>query len=91
MAMTIAFPSPADAAAAPDEIVSSPDGEPSGGALLISGTLVWSDPDLGWVATWRFRQDGKRYQWQVKGVNFDEAFRVAIRGTAQILSGNGAP
>lgn len=91
MAMNVVFSSPADAATVPDDIVSSRDGGPSGAALPISGTLVWSDPDLGWVATWRFRQDDKRYQWQVRGVNFDEAFRVAIRGAAQILSGNGAP
>jgi len=27
----------------------------------------------------------------VRGVSFDEAFRVAMRGAAQILSGNGQP
>jgi hypothetical protein len=90
MAMSVVFSSPAHAAIVPDDIVSSSDGGPSGAALPILGTLVWSDPNLGWVATWRFRQNGKRYQWQVKGVSFDEAFRVAIRGAAQILSGNGA-
>ncbi|TIT43144.1 MAG: DUF2066 domain-containing protein, partial [Mesorhizobium sp.] len=35
--------------------------------------------------------DGKTYSWQVRGVSFDEAFRVAMRGAAQILSGNGQP
>ena len=29
--------------------------------------------------------------WQVRGVSFDEAFRVAMRGAAQVLSGNGQP
>jgi uncharacterized protein len=61
------------------------------GALPLSGTLVWSDADLGWVATWRLNHDGETHQWVVRGVNFDEAFRVAVRGAAQILSGNGAP
>ena len=35
--------------------------------------------------------DGKTYRWQVRGVSFDEAFRVAMGGAAQILSGNGQP
>ncbi|TIW55589.1 MAG: DUF2066 domain-containing protein, partial [Mesorhizobium sp.] len=34
---------------------------------------------------------GKTYRWQVRGVSFDEAFRVAMRGAAQVLSGNGQP
>ncbi|WP_312858689.1 DUF2066 domain-containing protein [Rhizobium sp. G21] len=91
MAMSVVFSSPADADTVPDDIVSSRDREAPGASLPISGTLVWSDSDLGWVATWRFRHDGRRYQWQVKGVNFDEAFRVAIRGAVQILSSNGVP
>ncbi len=35
--------------------------------------------------------EGKSYDWQVRGVSFDEAFRVAMRGAAQVLSGNGQP
>jgi uncharacterized protein len=61
------------------------------GVVQLSGTLRWSDADLGWVATWRITYDRKDFEWVVRGVNFDEAFRVAIRGAAQILSGNGAP
>ena len=63
----------------------------SGGDVPLSGRLRWSDPDLGWVATWHLDFEGHRYDWTVRGVNFDEAFRVALRGSTQILSGNGAP
>lgn len=63
----------------------------TGSDMPLIGHLRWSDPDLGWVADWRFAAAGKTYAWTVRGVNFDEAFRVALRGAAQILSGNGAP
>ena len=76
LAMAVAFPGTADE---------------DGSAVPLSGTLHWSDPDLGWVARWRLTHGGKDYEWTVRGVNFDEAFRVAMRGAAQILSGNGAP
>jgi hypothetical protein len=62
-----------------------------GGDLALAGSIVWSDEDLGWVADWRLAPAGETLHWQVRGVSFDEAFRVAMRGTAQILSGNGAP
>lgn len=64
----------------------------SGGALALTGTLDWSDADHGWIGHWTLDDGhGQRHQWQVRGVNFDEAFRNAVRGAAQILSGNGAP
>ena len=62
-----------------------------GGDLALAGSIVWSDEDLGWVADWRLAPAGETLHWQVRGVSFDEAFRVAMRGAAQILSGNGAP
>ncbi|MER9022027.1 DUF2066 domain-containing protein [Mesorhizobium sp. M0815] len=62
-----------------------------GNQELLAGSLVWSDKELGWIADWRLAMAGKTYKWQVRGVNFDEAFRVAMRGAAQILSGNGQP
>ncbi|TSE02466.1 DUF2066 domain-containing protein [Mesorhizobium intechi] len=62
-----------------------------GGRPLLHGHISWSDKDLGWVVQWRLAIDGKIYSWRVRGVSFDEAFRAAIRGTAQILSGNGQP
>lgn len=63
----------------------------SGGDLALSGTLDWSDADRGWVATWYLVHEDQTETWTVRGVNFDEAFRVALRGSMQILSGNGAP
>ncbi|MBZ9771269.1 DUF2066 domain-containing protein [Mesorhizobium sp. CO1-1-8] len=63
----------------------------AGADHALSGSLVWSDKELGWIADWRLAMAGKTYIWQVRGVSFDEAFRVAIRGAAQILSGNGQP
>ncbi|RUT80782.1 DUF2066 domain-containing protein [Mesorhizobium sp. M7A.T.Ca.TU.009.01.3.2] len=63
----------------------------TGADQALSGSLVWSDKELGWIADWRLAAAGKTYIWQVRGVGFDEAFRVAIRGAAQILSGNGQP
>ena len=63
----------------------------AGSARALAGSLVWSDKELGWIADWRLAEGGKTYRWQVRGVSFDEAFRVAVRGAAQILSGNGQP
>jgi hypothetical protein len=57
----------------------------------VFGHLRWSDKDLGWVATWQFQTRSSAIRWTARGVNFDEAFRVAVRGVAQILSGNGNP
>jgi len=57
----------------------------------LSGSLVWSDEALGWVAKWRFDFEGRTYRWEIRGVSFDAAFRNALRGAAQVLSGNGAP
>jgi hypothetical protein len=55
------------------------------------GDLRWSDAALGWVATWSLEASGRRYRWSVSGVNYDEAFRNAVRGAARVLSGNGEP
>ncbi|RWC68725.1 DUF2066 domain-containing protein [Mesorhizobium sp. M8A.F.Ca.ET.165.01.1.1] len=63
----------------------------AGGARALAGSIVWSDKEFGWIADWRLADHGKTYRWQVRGVSFDEAFRVAIGGAAQILSGNGQP
>lgn len=72
------------------KVVFPGDEEPKG-TIELNGTLLWSDADLGWVATWRLIYKGTPREWIVRGVNFDEAFRVAMRGAIQILSGNGTP
>jgi hypothetical protein len=63
----------------------------SDGELSLVGDLRWSDASLGWIATWSLRANGKRFRWSVSGVNYDEAFRNAVRGAARVLSGNGEP
>ncbi|RUU33604.1 DUF2066 domain-containing protein [Mesorhizobium sp. M6A.T.Ce.TU.002.03.1.1] len=63
----------------------------AGADQALAGRIVWSDKELGWIADWRLATGGKTYSWQMRGVSFDEAFRVAMRGAAQVLSGNGQP
>jgi uncharacterized protein len=65
--------------------------ELSNGELPLVGDLRWSDAALGWIVTWRLEASGRRHRWSVRGVNYDEAFRNAVRGAARILSGNGEP
>lgn len=66
------------------------------GAIPLSGDLEWNESALGWVATWTLsdQHSGNKPHdviWQVRGVSFDDAFRTALKGAAQILSGNGDP
>lgn len=61
------------------------------GSVRLAGELVWSDEALGWIARWEVRHAGQDARWSVRGVNFDEAFRVGLRGVAQVLSGHGPP
>ncbi len=60
-------------------------------ALPLAGTLQWSDAAHGWIATWSLDAGGRHFKWKVAGVNYDEAFRVAVRGAGRALSGNGKP
>ena len=62
-----------------------------GGEAALVGRLVWDDQELGWATQWRIDWHGRTHRWQVRGTNFDEAFRRGIGGAAQILSGNGDP
>jgi hypothetical protein len=63
----------------------------TGGDLPLIGTMVWSEEALGWIADWRLGAQGKSYRWRIRGVSFDDAFRNAMAGAAQILSGHGQP
>lgn len=63
----------------------------AGGDMALAGSIEWSDADLGWVVEWRLDLARKTHRWRTSGVSFDEAFRVGLRGAAQILSGNGDP
>jgi len=62
-----------------------------GGDLALVGSLIWSEEALGWIADWQLGHRGKTYEWQIRGVSFDDAFRSAMRGAVQILSGHGQP
>jgi uncharacterized protein len=63
----------------------------TGGDLPLIGTMVWSEEALGWIADWRLGAQGRSYRWRIRGVSFDDAFRKAVAGAAQILSGHGQP
>lgn len=63
----------------------------SGGAVPLRGTLAWSDADRGWVADWELEAAASTFRWQRRGVSFDDAFRNAMAGALQALSGNGEP
>ena len=62
----------------------------TGGDNALVGTLYWIEPEFGWRADWRLVWQGD-HRWQIRGVNFDAAFRNAMEGSAQILSGHGEP
>ncbi|MBN8997140.1 MAG: DUF2066 domain-containing protein [Rhizobiales bacterium] len=85
----------ADAALTPDSLPQAVDltalAAKAGGALPLAGTLLFSDHEHGWIADWYLSTETGRHHWQVRGVNFDTAFRDAILGAAQVLSGNGEP
>ncbi|WP_162914046.1 DUF2066 domain-containing protein [Taklimakanibacter lacteus] len=60
-----------------------------GADLALTGKLVWNKGTLGWAAEWRLFDGKAAHGWTIKDVNFDDAFRDALRGSALILSGNG--
>ena len=62
-----------------------------GAEVALAGAMAFSDKDLGWSVEWRMPWKGQLFRWHVKGVSYDEAFRNALRGAAQILSGHGTP
>lgn len=78
------------AAATPAKL--EPLAEHAGGDRVVVGTLQFSDADHGWLVDWRTTApDGTTAEWHQRGVSFDDAFRAALRGAAQVLSGHGAP
>jgi uncharacterized protein len=62
-----------------------------GGEVALVGRLKWDDQELGWATEWQMEWQRRPHRWQLRGVTFDEAFRRAIGGAAQIISGNGDP
>jgi hypothetical protein len=94
--LTVRLPSAEAAAAIPSGALPDPAGALEtlaavpGADHVLGGSLTWSDAALGWVAAWRLDFGGKIYKWDIRGVSFDAAFRNALRGAAQVLSGSGA-
>jgi uncharacterized protein len=67
-------------------------GEPvPAGAMVIHGSLVWSDAAFGWVASWKTTWNGRSTNWGEHGISFDEAFRGALAGATGVASGHGPP
>jgi len=62
-----------------------------GGEVALVGRLKWDDRALGWATEWQMEWRGRPRRWRFRSVTFDEAFRRAIGGAAQILSGNSDP
>ncbi|MEO6607925.1 MAG: DUF2066 domain-containing protein [Aestuariivirga sp.] len=59
--------------------------------VVITGNLIWVGGPNGWKANWVLFDDKGEHRWQIEGINFDGAFRNAMRGAAQILSQHGEP
>ncbi len=72
-----AFPAPTE--------TSTPD------KAIVAGTLVFKEDLPGWVGNWRFKWRDAEYNWEISGVNFDSAFRNAIRGVLRVVSGHDGP
>ncbi|MGO4835898.1 DUF2066 domain-containing protein, partial [Rhizobiaceae sp. 2RAB30] len=62
-----------------------------GGDVGLKGSMTWRNDALGWVCDWTLASEDKTYRWRDTGVGFDDAFRHAMRGAAQVLSGHGQP
>lgn len=98
--LPIVFPARAmvEAAGITAESLKSPDpaavqavARQAGADRVFSGHMRFSDTVLGWIARWQLEAGENRFRWEIEGVNFDEAFRNAVRGSVQALSGNGSP
>ena len=60
-------------------------------SAIVAGTLAFQEEVPGWVGKWRFKWRDAEYNWEISGVNFDSAFRNAIRGVLRIVSGHDGP
>jgi uncharacterized protein len=63
----------------------------SGGGVVLVGSIAWNKGMLGWKGDWQLYSVDGPHHWQIRNVNYDAAFRSAMRGAAQVLSGNGEP
>jgi uncharacterized protein len=58
---------------------------------VVAGHLIWIGGPNGWKADWTLHNNQSAHHWTIEATNFDGAFRNAMRGVAQILSGHGEP
>ncbi len=61
------------------------------GDVLMTGVMRFDEALPGWRAEWSVAAGTGIQTWKTESPTFDEAFRAAIRGAAQGLSGNGEP
>ena len=61
------------------------------GDEVLVGLLTWDNGSISWHADWRLNWKGTTHHWIIRAVTYDEAFRDAMRGAAQIMSGHGEP
>ncbi|HEY0203198.1 MAG TPA: DUF2066 domain-containing protein [Acetobacteraceae bacterium] len=64
-----------------------PDLAPPPPELALRGTVSWVE-GAGWTGRFTLPWHGRDHTWNVEGVSFDEAYRVAMRGAARVLSGH---
>jgi len=62
-----------------------------GGDGALIGKLTWVDTPAGWNSEWQASKAGTIARWRFVGPSFDDAFRNALAGAAQIFSGHGQP
>ncbi len=59
--------------------------------VVLIGRIAWIDSPPGWDTDWRLVHQGIMRHWSGRRPTFDDAFRDALAGAAQILSGHGEP
>ena len=61
------------------------------GDEVLVGLLNWDKGSISWHADWRLNWRGATHHWTIRAATYDEAFRNAMGGAAQIMSGHGEP
>jgi hypothetical protein len=69
----------------------SPNAAPAPDQAIVAGMLEFHEELPGWVGKWHLHWHDADYAWEISGVNFDSAFRDAIRGVLRVTSGHDGP
>ena len=59
--------------------------------VILVGWLEFDPAVPGWTGSWRTLWQGRAYAWSIRGVNYDAAFRDALKGVLRVVSGHGGP